>query len=381
MSLRVSCPFCNAAVPLAEVPAGRRVPCPRCGETFPVKGDPGEAVGPAPSPNGEPAAEPPAGWSPRAVAAVGGALGLIVLAVGMGLTGRTPPTEPTVANPPAGMTTFPPAAVPGLRYLPAECGVAAAVQPGPLLAHAGRTGTDPGQLLTSLGVPAVVFTALDRLGLTLDQLDQLAAGLVLPADSAVPRLLIVTKLRRPPAADLLDRLKADRYRGPGGQERFKVQLGGLPMRLARPDPLTLLFATDDPDLDKAATPAAGSDHLPAGLRETLSQLSPASVAWVATDADDWAKRPTVQAALLVLKQPDLVNRLKLVRAAGVGLSLEPALRATAAVRAGGDGDKFRESVASAVAGREVQVGGAGPWTTVEADPAILGDLLPRRNGP
>lgn len=376
MSVRVSCPFCNAAVPLAEIPPGRRVPCPRCGETFPVKGEVGESAGPAPSLNGEPVPPPPAapGWSLRSLAAVGGAVGLVLFAVALLLTKRPPPpTEPTAPKPAAGPTTFPPAAVPGLRYLPAESAVVAAVQPGPLVAHAARTGTDPRQLLAKAGVPDAVFAALDRLGLKLEDVDHLAAGLVLPADSAVPRLVVAAKLRQPPAddTDLLRRLKADRYRTPGGETRYKVDLGGLPVRLARPDPLTLLFATDDPDLDRASKPAAGSDHLPAGLRETLAQLSPASVVWAATDADDWAAKPTVKAGLLVLKRPDLADRLKAVRAAGVGLSLEPELRATVALRAAGDGDRFRDSVAAAVAGKDVQIGGAGLWTTVEADPGEL----------
>src|SRR5436309_1928284 len=37
MSVRVSCPYCNHAVRLGGPPAGGRVTCPRCGDTFPYR--------------------------------------------------------------------------------------------------------------------------------------------------------------------------------------------------------------------------------------------------------------------------------------------------------------------------------------------------------
>lgn len=42
MSVRLACPYCNAAV-VTDVPQGGRATCPRCGEGFAVKG--GEVVG------------------------------------------------------------------------------------------------------------------------------------------------------------------------------------------------------------------------------------------------------------------------------------------------------------------------------------------------
>jgi hypothetical protein len=74
----ITCPYCNAFVSVPEPPAGPRLECPRCGETFPYHGPaPGE-VGPAlprPEVNGEtaeavPAPRPARRWSNRSVASI-----------------------------------------------------------------------------------------------------------------------------------------------------------------------------------------------------------------------------------------------------------------------------------------------------------------------
>ena len=137
-----------------------------------------------------------------------------------------------------------------------------------------------------------------------------------------------------------------------------------------------VFATADADLDRPPA-ATGGSHLPAGLRDTLAQLSPSAFAWAASDSADWADRPTVKAAALVLKRPDLPERLKPVRAAGVGLSLEPGLTAKLAMKAAGDDKALQEKLAAAVAGKEVLVGGADGWVTLVANPADVPALVGR----
>jgi hypothetical protein len=259
--------------------------------------------------------------------------------------------------------------VPLLRHLPPDTGVAFAVQPGPLLAHAKRTDTDPQKLLADLGVPERAFQTLADLGLSLDRIDQLAGGLVLAADNAVPRFVLAVKLTGP-AGDLPEKLKAERV----AAGRYRANLGGLPGRLEERDG-AWVFATSDADLDRPAGPVGGG-HLPAGLRDTLGQLSPAAFVWAATDAADWADRPTVKAAARLLKRPELPERLKPVRAAGVGLSLEPGLTAKLAVKAAGDEAALRERLTTA-AGKDGQVGGADGWVTVVAGPAAVPGLLGR----
>jgi hypothetical protein len=400
MSVLVSCPYCNAGVALAEVPPSGRAVCPRCGEAFPVRPPADDAPRlPDASPNGPPVmpSQPvtgggPPGRSLRSLALLGAVLGVVVLAVGLYAVYHSPggrataPTEPGVPKPAA---TVPPAALPGLAYLPAETNVAFAVQPGPLLAYAGRANRTPREALAEAGVPDRVLAALDRLGLRPEQIDHACGGLVVAGDNAFPRAFVALLLTEPPddPAEFRRRLQATQFTAPSGATRYKADLAGLPAEMANPDPRTYLFATDGADLDTAdQRKGRGSGHLPAGLRESLTKLSPASVAWAATDADRWADKPAVKLLAAARKQPDLPARLAEVRAAAVGVSLEPDLRLTAAVRAA-DPDaaaKLREQ-ATAAGGEKVRVGGDGPWVTVEGPPekdawAGLQALLPKPAG-
>jgi hypothetical protein len=204
-------------------------------------------------------------------------------------------------------------------------------------------------------------------------------------------VFVVLALRAEPAdkAAFQKALKAEKPTTEKGQLRHTVDLGLVfPFTMTSPDPLTYLFATDPKDLDPAAgAKGRGSGHLPAGLRESMGKLSPASVAWVATDATNWAGRPAVKLAAEALQQRDLPERLAKVRAVTAGVSLEPDPRLTAAVRAPDEaaGRKLQDAVAAALAGRDppVQIGGSGEWVTVESlfDPqkgaAGLSAVLPK----
>lgn len=400
MTVRVSCPFCNTGLTLPGAPPTGRVQCPRCGESFPVKppgeetapGDPVEP-GPPPSTNGTPAghARPP---SPRAFGApafiaawlAALVLGVVLYTVLRRENGGRPPTPPdTRANKPA--VTVPPAAVPGLAYLPADTAVAFAAQPGAIAPYAERTQTDPRQLLAAAGVPEPVFAALDKTGVKLDQIDHVAGGLVTAADSAIPRAVVVLALRQPLADEGAFRqaLGATRFTAPSGATRDRVTVGGLPAEMLRIDPTTYLFGTDGRDLESATKAGGrGPAHLSAGLRESMARLSPASVAWVATDARDWAANPSVQ-LLAQVRTADWPQRLAGVRAAAAGVSLEPDPRLTLAVRAA-DAQavkKLTDGLAKALAGRQSVIGSTDDWATAELpfDPktgaAGLAEALPK----
>ncbi len=364
MSVRVGCPFCNHTATLPAVPPGGRAACDRCGETFPVSGaveTTAEADPPRP-----PAAEP----SPR-LWLLALLPGVVALAVAAWVVFRPPAPAAVPPPPPAsGPISWPPPIVPLLALLPADIGLAFAVQPGPLLAHAGRAGDDPQKLLAGLGVPDRVFTTLADAGLPLDRIDLLAGGLVFPADSAIPRAVVAVR-PKPPAtvAGVVEKLKATRMGVRDGGDWFHATVGGLPVALADRDGV-LLVATWDDGLDQPRRPP-GSGHLPAGLRDTLGQLSPSAFAWVAADAADWTDKPAVKAAVLILKRPELLERLKLVRSAAVGLSLEPELTVKATVKAAGDEAALRDKLAAAVAGKDVLVGGADGWVTLAAKPGEL----------
>lgn len=369
MSVRVGCPYCNHRVVLPAVPPTGRAACDRCGEQFPVTGDV-EQVADAPPP----AADDPRPATPlRWYGLAGLVLAVGLLAVGLAVVRQSPAPQPPVTPPSAGPVTWPPAAVPLLAHLPPDTGLAVAVQPGPLLAHAKRTDTDPQRLLAGLGVPDRAFATLAGLGLSLDRIDLLAAGLAFPADNAIPRAVLGVRLTDPPG-DLLAKLKAEREKVANGRQRYRAVLGGLPVKAEERDGVWV-FATADGDLDRPAI--AGSGHLPAGLRDSLTRLSPSAFAWAATDSADWAGKPTVQLAAKALSRPDLLDRLRLGRAAAAGLSLEPGLTAKLAVRAAGDDKGLQERVAAAVAGKEVLVGGGDGWVTLTADPAAVPGLVGR----
>ncbi len=405
MTVQLSCPYCNAGVSVAEVPPSHRVVCPRCGESFPVKvpAGPDDEGGaprvPVASLNGSPAAvphtqPPPApGWSLAAPALIGLVLAAGVLALGLYAFVFHRPAGTSTTPTDAGRrpaATVPPAAVAGLAYLPPDTNVAFAAQPGPLLAYADRTGSDPRQLLTRAGVPDRVFATLDRVGLPLDRIDHVCGGLVLAENSAIPRVFVVLALREPPAdpGEFRRQLKATQFTAPSGATRYKADLGGLPVEMSNPDPRTYLFATEGKDLEAAAG-RTGSAHLPAGLRESMGKLSPASFAWAATDSGHWSENPGVKLAAALAKQPDLPARLATVRAAAVGMSLEPDPQLLVAVRAA-DPDaaaKMRAQAADAAAGKKesLRIGGEGAWVTAEGPPdkdtwARLQVMLPKPAG-
>jgi hypothetical protein len=61
----LACPYCNAtAAPPIGARPGQRIPCPRCGESFPYRGDEGAEPAPSPAPMPVPEPEPPAPATP-----------------------------------------------------------------------------------------------------------------------------------------------------------------------------------------------------------------------------------------------------------------------------------------------------------------------------
>ncbi|HVK08850.1 MAG TPA: hypothetical protein VM597_08755, partial [Gemmataceae bacterium] len=370
--MQVSCPYCNAGVSLAAVPPTGRAVCPRCGEAFPIRQSDTDGAPrlPAASHNGEPVVPPqsvlgegPPGRSLRSPALLGVALGLVVLGVGLYAVYRYPGgrvTDPTGPDPAKSTATIPPAALAGLAYLPTETNIAFAVQPGPILANAARTNADPRGAFATVGVPDRVLAALDRLGFKPEQIDHAVGGLTVAGDRSL-KVVVALRLREPVAdrSAFLKRLQATQTTAASGQTRYSVDVG-WPMVMSNPDPRTYLFALDPTDLEPPVRTGPPDAHLPTGLRESLGQLSPASFAWAATDADDWAANPGLKVLAALAKRPELPARLAGLRAAAVGVSLEPEPRLTAAVRAA-DPDAvkvLRERAADAAADPvKVRVGG------------------------
>jgi hypothetical protein len=386
MTATVHCPHCNATVPLTALPPSHRVVCPRCGEGFPVK-EPVTEDGsrlPTESLNGPPPAVPPPP-PPRSVGAfalAGVALAAVILVVGWFVFLRKsdgPSGDPTQATKPT--TTVPPAALAALGHLPDDANVLIVAQPGPLLAFAERTQADPKQVLAQSGLPDRLVAALDKLGVRPEQIDHVAVGLSVGPRDVVPRAVVALQLTAPlpDRGAFLKQLKAVQMTVASGATRYKTDIG-LPIttEMANPDPTTYLFATDGKDLD-AAPRGRGAAHLPAGLRESMARLSPASCVWVATDTSNWADKPAVQAAAALLQRPELPARLASVRAVALGTSLEPQPKLTTAIRWTDPeaAKRFQDQTANALAGKPVQIGGDGPWVTIEGTPDrdVWGGLL------
>jgi hypothetical protein len=315
MSVRLSCPSCNTAFTLDAIPADRRAACPRCGDVFPIRGEVAEeanregASGPtSPLPQNTKHQTPntPQGRSLPRVVAFALALGLLGFAVGLavhysrGSKKPAAPPEPLVVAAPT-----PPAKLAGLGYLPAECNIVFAVQPGPVLDHANRVMKEPGELLAQFGVPPQVLAALDQVGLPLPQIDHIAGGIFAYNEGEELRAALALVLKQPLADedDFLQKLKA--RPAPNKKGRYVIQLEKVPFSpmLTRVSPTVWVFglnekdfaATDRGGYGPGGTQFRGSDS--EGVRKMLASVPPEAAVWVVADDDrDWTQKPLVKLA-------------------------------------------------------------------------------------
>ena len=311
MSVRLSCPSCNTAFALDAVPADRRATCPRCGDVFPLRGElvESEDRGQRREDRGqrpEDRAATKHGWSRRAplVAVTLGLFGVGVVLAFYFIRGPKPKVEPS-ADPGPRERILPPHRLTGLGYLPAECNVVFAVQPGPLLDYAAQTKQEPREFLTRAGVPVLVFTALDQVGLPLTQIDHIAGGIYLGSEGEELRVAIALVLSQPLADEdaFLKKLKAKPV--PGKKDRYTVEVGKLPLSLAiaRVSPTVWVFGLNDKDfeaVEKGGYPLDGTQFRSPGadgLRKMLGLVSNDAAVWgVAYDDRDWAQKPLVKLA-------------------------------------------------------------------------------------
>lgn len=365
MSVRVSCPYCNTAFALAELPPTGRAVCPRCGDVFTVQGR--TTDGPVSEPAAVPT--PPAPHPPRAQKS--GAvrpllIALAFVAVGAGLLyfrGKPKPHTPEPDAPPSAAVT-PPLELRGLGYLPPECNAVFAVQAGPVLVYAERTKQDPRALLAQAGVPQPVFATLDRAGVPLRQIDHIAGGIHVPDsnDFGALRAAFAVVLRRPLDDEerSLEQLKAKRTEK-DGRTWYDVD-AGFPMRLARAADTVWVFGLSEKDF--AAAWAGGTAVRTAGLREVIAGQVPVdAVGWLATESAPWTEKPLIKTGLTFTAwKPEQVAVLAKGRAAAVGVVLGDAPRLHAAVRCA---DAAAAEQLRAYFRGKGTAGGAGEWATLD----------------
>jgi hypothetical protein len=355
-----SCPFCNAIVPS---PAPEF--CPRCEERLP-----GGTVA-APSPVAAKSASPlwfRVGFPLSCVAS------LALLIVGLVVVNRGEPSPPVPATKSTasefGPATVPPLGVVGLRYLPAHCQIVAAVQTAPLTTYAERLKTDPKQLLRDAGLPETVFVSLANAGVAYEMIDHLALGLSLPDDNAIPGTTVVVALKSAPA-------------DPSGLVRQVAKEKVLSFfTIALVNERFLILVSDANAVPREPKPNA--DHLAPAIRETIqNQISPAAVAWLATDTQSWHDRPAIKAAILAAKRPDLTVLIARGRALALSFSLEPEFNVGLAVKCDGEetAKQLQDFLGIKGAGKPWVIGGTDGWAAVDAAvppkeiPALVTALL------
>lgn len=384
MNSQVSCPYCNAVVTATEA----KTACPRCGESFETAN--AEVVEGVANSSSTAAARASSFLQSRAAIVASIAVALAILGVGLAVlrpwADAPKPTIATVEVRPAG--TAPPLALVGLTYLPATVNVAFAVQPGPLVAYAERTGTPPKEWLAKSGIPGPILALLDKLGIPLEQIDHLVGGVSIGAQSGdvLPGLTVVLRLRKPIADEdhFLKQLGADKPRPKAGRTTYAVNVGA-PLMMTKLDPLSYLFGLKDEDLSASDKPfAEGGGQLPKELRDAIThRLSPASFVWIATDSDRWGDKPIAKlpATLDPKKWKDLATKLNRGRAVVAGLSLEPEPMLRLAVRLADikDAENLRAPFQDAFPAAGTTIETDSDWTTLATpfDPKTTPDSWKR----
>lgn len=380
MSVRVSCPFCNAQFTLPEGPPPRRVECPRCNELLPLRNTE-SGIGSRESdalsavPSSEFRVLSSNGRSVARTVAIALLMGVVGLGVGLFVYFRgSSPKGTGGPDAPPSATATPPAELGGLGFLPADCNIVFAVQPGPLLAYAGRTNQNPRELLTKAGIPGAVLATLDKLGITLPQIDHIVGGTKLADDVVELRLALALVLRRPLADEdkFLDALAAQKTGGGDVMPRYKATAGGLPLLVTRMSPTIWVFGLDEKDFD--ALNRGGPDWRPGKFEALVARVPADAAAWFATDSDRWADKGPVKLLVgQVMGKKDWLPVLAKGQAVAAGLSFDdpPRLRVFVRCVDSATGEKLRAYFAGKATAEGAQSGGAGEWAMFDTpiDPA------------
>jgi hypothetical protein len=367
MSVKLSCPSCNAAFVLPAVPASGRAECPRCGDPFPVRSVEEVADGALPFAESEPGAERKRGGKWRLIA-----LGLLV-AVGIGtFFGLREKGPEPLPEPPAT------ARLAGVGYLPPQCNLVFGLEVAPVLDAAARANQPPREFLEANGLPRAALAALDAAGLPFERLDHIVGGVRAGAAEGDALALALCAVTKDPvdAAELAKRLKAKPAKRPG---RWGVLLERvpLPLVLAVPRPNVVLFGLDD-ERDFSALVAGPDGFGPGGaqfrgtatdgLRGLLNAVPDRAAVWaVADDETDWTAKPLVK---LFAQQP--VAKAALAHATAFrgglfALGADGAARVRVRTADAATGERVRAYFARVAADvPNARVGGAGATATYDA---------------
>lgn len=332
----LACPYCNAFVTApADVVAGQRIPCPRCGEAFPYRSraENGSAVGqPTPTTAMAPSAtgvQTVRQRRPNWLIAVG-VLGVMAVMATIGLIWSlktVPDRRGRDRKEPVG-------------YLPSDCDMVLGVHVTKLLeATAGRDLTrELDQTLVGANLPPFQRWT----GLRWEDVEQAFLGMRL-TDRLLPRVILVVQTRDTYDAEKLRAtLKVSRTveRGQKTLHRFRPEGAAFELELWCPSETILVVGLAESDLDAVPlTPYSGVNHLPAWLQALLRDPTGTNAqAWVLAHSDDWKKALDKSLVkLLLARVPEREQeRLTTVQTLALWLHFDQDIRATTALKCSSD---------------------------------------------
>lgn len=387
MPAPLTCPYCNALVPdPVPLPSGR-VPCPRCGESFPLPA--GVTAGSAAGPESAAPGAVQAGRPNRAWYWGGTVLGLVAFAGMMwALWGTHPSRSPTSrgSDQPA---VVKPADLPGLGYLPESAEAVLAIQVPALLEKLGPEAQgDPGKALVRLGLPqAVVDTVEKASGVGLKNVDQLVIGLGFEKWAVPPQLVVVVHTRRPyDLAVLARQAKANDEKKHGRMLKVINPSKGLSVYWWGPNDRVLIGTLSAGEFEKIPEqPRAGTDHLHPELSRLIrDRVAENACAWLAASSDQWRKYLTPYTLLpgsVLTGRGDLLGPAEQLRAVAVSVPHAPDGHVDLWIdrKSAEGGEELRTVLAERFAGEPVEVSGEAESCRLRTgfDPGVLERLIGR----
>ena len=397
----LTCPYCNALVPASDqAAAGRRVPCPRCGEAFTLR-----RPLPAPSPELQtgPSVSLTAPYGAEfdverrlrmrrgnrllagVVFGVMGVMGAVGLSFALYTqperrandTRMPPPVRksPLAEQAPDGQPARPPAALEALHWLPANTTLIAGVQVAEL--RQTDAGRDLLNHLLHIGKIEINADLLERwTGLKTEEIDHLVLG-VQADDALPPQTMLVVRTVRPYDADAVKAVLQAERAGEAGRRVFykgKPRDGGLRPVLWFADDRTLVVGLLEKHLEQVPeAPAVGLERLPAEVRTLLEgRLQAAGPVWLTAHSEDW--RNTGAAMLIGALAKTDADLLGHVHGLAFQLQAEKPLKWQAAVQC--DDDKTAEDLETRLSA--VKPAAVTDWKTAR-DGSLL--LLQLRGDP
>jgi hypothetical protein len=342
--MKLSCPFCNHVFTADQAPPL----CPRCGEPLSraaaVKKARAEEFDLGPM------------VKSRMKVAMLIAVGIIAVMVAVAFwkvaeerkKNQFPPGMPL----PASAAVVPPLELRGLQYLPSNCNVVLALQPGPLAIHAERLKQNPADALAKIKFVSSALAALGNASITLQDIDHIAAGLYVPDRDEEPRISLVLVLRQMrDEPRFLAGLKAKPT--PTG---YDVSFDKFSPRMKRLSATEWAFGLSEKDF------AEGSSLSPS-MRDVVTSRVPRGAAlWVAASGEKWNEKPLVK-----LLGKDVLGDFAKWNAFAVGLEFGDDPRLSLAVKAAdpATAEQLRTRFKAQATGEKSRSGGDGDWATLE----------------